>query len=47
MFSPRVYQIPCSHGKSYIRQIGRSFKADLKEHIADTTYNRISKSNIT
>jgi hypothetical protein len=33
MLGPRVYQIPCSCGKSYIGQTGRSFKAHLKEHI--------------
>jgi hypothetical protein len=46
MLGPGVYQIPCSHGKSYIGQTGRSFKARLKEHIVDTTHNRISKSVI-
>jgi hypothetical protein len=46
MLGPGVYQIPCSCGKSYIGQTGRSFKAQLKEHIVDTTYNRISKSTI-
>jgi hypothetical protein len=30
MLGPRVYQIPCSCGKSYIGQTGRSFKAVLK-----------------
>jgi hypothetical protein len=40
------YQIPSSCGKSYIGQIGISFKACLKEHIVDTTHNRISKSTI-
>jgi hypothetical protein len=40
MLGPRVYQIPCSYGKSYIGQTGRSFKARLKEHIADTNHNQ-------
>jgi hypothetical protein len=46
MLGPGVYQIPCSCGKSYIGQTGRTFKERLKEHIADTTHNRISKSSI-
>jgi hypothetical protein len=46
MLGPGVYQIPCSCGKSYIGQTGRTFKARLKEHIVDTTHNRISKSAI-
>jgi hypothetical protein len=46
MLGPRVYQIPCSCGKSYIGQTGRTFKARLKEHIVDTTHNQISKSTI-
>jgi predicted GIY-YIG superfamily endonuclease len=46
MLGPGVYQIPCSYGKSYIGQTGRSFKARLKEHIVDTTHNHISKSVI-
>jgi hypothetical protein len=46
MLGPRVYQIPCLGGKSYIGQTGRSFKARLKEHIPDTTHNHISKSII-
>jgi hypothetical protein len=46
MLGPGVYQIPCSRGKSYIGQISRSFKACLKEHIANTTHNNISKSVI-
>jgi hypothetical protein len=41
-----VYQIPCSRGKYYIGQTGRSFKSRIKEYIADTTYNKISKSTI-
>jgi hypothetical protein len=46
MLGPRIYQIPCSYGKSYIGQTSRSFKSHLKEHIADTTHNHISKSVI-
>ena len=46
MLAPGVYQIPCSCGKSYISQTGRSFKSHLKENIADTTHNHISKSTI-
>jgi hypothetical protein len=46
MIGPRVYQIPCTSGKSYIGQTGRSFKARLKEHITVTTHNHISKSTI-
>jgi len=42
-----VYMIPYSCGKSYIGQTSRTFKAKLKEHIADTTYNQISKSAIS
>jgi hypothetical protein len=34
-----VYQIPFSCRKSYIGQTGRTFKAQIKEHIVDTTYN--------
>jgi hypothetical protein len=30
--APGVYRIPCEHGKVYIRQIGRSVDARLKEH---------------
>jgi hypothetical protein len=47
MLGPGVYQIPCSCGKYYIGQTGRSFQACLKEHIVDTTHNRISKSTIS
>jgi hypothetical protein len=46
MLSQGVYQIPCSCGKSYIGQTGRSIKTRLKEHIADTLHNHISKSTI-
>jgi hypothetical protein len=46
MLGPGVYQIPCSCGKSYIGQTGRSFKSRLKEHIVDTNHNRITKSAI-
>jgi hypothetical protein len=41
-----VYHIPFSCGKSYIFQIGISFKSHLKEHIVDTYHNHISKSTI-
>jgi hypothetical protein len=43
MPGPWVYQIPSSCRKSYIGQIGISFKGKLKENIDDTTYNWISK----
>jgi predicted GIY-YIG superfamily endonuclease len=46
MLGQGVYQIPCSYGKLYIGQTSRSFKARLKEHIADTFHNQISKSAI-
>jgi hypothetical protein len=47
MLGQGVYKIPCSCGKSYIGQTGRSFKSHLKEHIVDTFHNHISKSTIT
>jgi hypothetical protein len=47
MLGQGVYQIPCSHGKSYISKTGRSFKSCLIEHITNTFYNYISKSTIT
>jgi len=43
MLGPGVYQIPCSCGKSYIGQTSRALITRLKEHIADTTHNCISK----
>ena len=46
MLSQGIYRVPCSCGKSYIGQIGRSFKAHLEEHIANTFHNCISKSVI-
>jgi hypothetical protein len=46
MLGPSVYQTPCSCGKSYTGKTGRSFKDHLKEHIVDTTHNRIFKSPI-
>lgn len=46
MSSSGVYEIPCSYGMSYIGKIGRSFKAQLKEHMADNFHNYIEKSEI-
>jgi hypothetical protein len=46
MLGQGVYQIPCSCGKLYIGQTGRSFKAHLKELLVDTLQNQISKSTI-
>ena len=44
---PGVYEIPCSCGKSYIGQTGRSFKTQLEEHMEDTGHNWIAKSAIS
>jgi len=46
MHSQGFYQIPCSFGKSYIGKMGQSIQTRLKEHMADTHHNRISKSAI-
>ena len=42
-----VYAIPCSCGKVYIGETGRSIKARLKEHNADIHHGRIKQSAIT
>ena len=34
-----VYSIPCTCGKQYIGETGRSFQIILKEHIADIKHN--------
>ena len=39
-----VYSIPCTCGKQYIGETGRSFQIRLKEHIADIKHNRVKKS---
>jgi len=39
MLGQGVYKIPYFCVKSNIGQIGTSFKAGLKEHIADTVHN--------
>jgi len=41
-----VYSIPCSCGKVYIGETGRSFGIRLKEHINDITRNRSEKSGL-
>ena len=39
-----VYEIPCSCGKSYIGETGKSFKQRIKEHGADLRLNRCHTS---
>ena len=39
-----VYSIPCSCGKLYIGETGRSIKVILKEHYSDILHNRIKIS---
>jgi len=39
-----VYVIPCSCGKEYIGEIGRSLNIRIKEHTADLRRERTSKS---
>jgi len=34
-----VYMIPCSCGKQYIGETGRSFRIRIQEHAADIKYN--------
>jgi len=46
VFVPWVWRIPFSCGKSYIGQTNRSFKSHLKENIANTIHNILSKSVI-
>jgi len=46
MLNQGVYQILFPCGKSYIGQTCRSIKTRLKEHIANTFDNHISKSTI-
>lgn len=41
-----VYHIPCLYRKTYIIQIGRFFKIQLKEVIVDNHHNWILKSTI-
>ena len=39
-----VYSIPCTCGKQYIGEMGKSIQIILKEHIADIKHNRVKKS---
>ena len=39
-----VYIIPCSCGKEYIGETGRSLNVRLKEHVVDLSHNRTDKS---
>ena len=39
-----MYEVPCSCGKVYIGETGRSLKARLKEHSADIIHGRINRS---
>ena len=41
-----VYSIPCSCGKVYIGETGRSMKVSFKEHSADIKLNIIKKSTL-
>jgi hypothetical protein len=41
-----VYSIPCSCGKVYIGETGRSMKIRLKEHNVDIKWNRTHKSSL-
>lgn len=42
-----VYVIPCSCGKEYIGETGRSLNIRIKEHTADSRWDRTSKSALT
>jgi hypothetical protein len=39
-----VYMIPCSCGKQYIGETGRSFRIRIQEHAADIKHNRTRPS---
>jgi len=41
-----VYSVPCSCGKIYIGETGRSFGIRLREHINDISKNRSEKSGL-
>jgi hypothetical protein len=41
-----VYAIPCSCGKQYIGETGRSFQVRLKEHCTDIRHNQSKKSSL-
>jgi len=38
MLTPRIYEIPCSCGKSYIGQTRRATEIQIKEHEKDVDY---------
>ncbi|XP_050532593.1 uncharacterized protein LOC126900718 [Daktulosphaira vitifoliae] len=44
--TPVVYEIPCSCGKSYIRQTGRAIATRIKEYEKDVDYQRTEKLSV-
>jgi len=44
MHTPQVFEIPCTCGKSYIRQTERSIETHIREHVKNIDYKRMQKS---